>query len=67
MESKTKQELEIMLKDIYNEIEKRNENIELVKKIELEIIYRKDDEKRLKYEPIKKNVPLKDSFTPLHI
>jgi hypothetical protein len=40
---------------------------ELVKKIELEIIYRKDDEKRLKYEPIRKNVPLKDSFKKKYI
>jgi hypothetical protein len=61
MESKTKQELQIMLKEAYNE------NIELVKKIELEIIYREDDEKRLKYEPIRKNDPLKDSFKKIYM
>ena len=73
MESKTKQELEIMLKDTYNQIQeidyscflirnkqKRYELVELAKKIKLEIIYREDDEKRLKYANVRKMDPMKN-------
>ena len=75
MESKTKQELEIMLKDTYNQIreidyscflirnkQKRYELVELAKKIKLEIIYREDDEKRLKYANVRKIDPMKNSI-----
>jgi hypothetical protein len=76
MENKTKQELQIMLKEVYTEIEtcflikneeKINELLEQVKKIKLEIIYREDDEKRLKYEYVRKNDPLKDSLKKIYI
>jgi hypothetical protein len=84
MENKTKHELQIMLKEVYTEIqiidyksiytcfliknqEKRNELLEQVKKIKLEIIYREDDEKRLKYEYVRKNDPLKDSFKKIYM
>ena len=40
---------------------KREELVELSKKIQLEIMYREDDEKRLKYEAIRKADPLKNS------
>ena len=40
---------------------KREELVELTKKIQLEIMYREDDEKRLKYESIRKADPLKNS------
>ncbi len=79
MENKTKQELQVMLKEVCKEIqyidytsiytcfliknqEKRDELVELVKKIQLEIIYREDDEKRLKYEHIRKKDPMKNSM-----
>lgn len=44
-----------------NTDKKRDELVELIKKIQLEIMYREDDEKRLKYESIRKADPLKNS------
>jgi hypothetical protein len=84
MENKTKQELQIMLKDAYKAIqdidynsiysfffirnqEKRDELVEYVKKIELEIIYREDDEKRSNYTKIRSMDPLKNSRKKIFI
>ena len=42
--------------------EKRDKLVEKVKKIHIEIMYREDDEKRMKYDSIRKKDPMKNSM-----